>query len=71
MKASTTVIYDIGMSGVVTRPMGCADLEMDMRLHMHMQYICMDGIVGRPGECVHYSFGASFTRLRLMEMNFC
>lgn len=27
MKASPTVIYNIGMGGMVTRPMGCADLQ--------------------------------------------
>lgn len=27
MKASPTVIYDIGMGGMVTRPMGGADLR--------------------------------------------
>lgn len=37
MKASPTVIYDIGMSGMVTRPMGRAmlrrylDVSMDVR----------------------------------------
>lgn len=31
MKASPTVIYDIGMGGMVTRPVGCADLRSDGR----------------------------------------
>lgn len=33
MKASPTVIYDIGMSGMVTRPMGRAELRryLDVR----------------------------------------
>lgn len=71
MKASIAGIYDIGIGGMVTRPMGWAGLQMDLRLHL--QYICVDGIVGEDGGMhIHNSFGGvSFTGLGLMEMSMC
>lgn len=77
MKASPTVIYDIGMSGMVTRPMG----RTELRRYLDARYLCgrerrerCGGGAGRGGEGglevhIHNSFaGVSFTRLRLMEM---
>lgn len=37
MKASPTVIYDIGMSGMVTRPMGRAELRRYLDVSMDMR----------------------------------
>lgn len=65
MKASPTVIYDIGMSGMVTRPMGRAELRRYLD-------VSMDVRDQRAGGGAHNSFaGVSFTRLQLMEMSLC
>lgn len=37
MKASPTVIYDIGMSGMVTRPMGRAELRRYLDVSMDVR----------------------------------
>lgn len=64
MKASPTVIYDIGMSGMVTRPMGRAELRryLDVSMDVRDQRAWEEG--------GHNSFaGVSFTKLQLMEMS--
>lgn len=70
MKASPTVIYDIGMSGMVTRPMGTAEFRgyLDARYLYGRERREHRWGVG-VGVRIHNSFaGVSFTRLRLMEM---
>lgn len=64
MKASPTVIYDIGMSGMVTRPMGRAELRRYLDVSMDMR----DQRAWEGGERNSFA-GVSFTRLQLMEMS--
>lgn len=67
MKVSPTVIYDIGMSGMVTRPMGRAELRRYLDVSMDVRDQRAWG-----GEGGHNSFaGVRFTRLQLMEMSLC
>lgn len=71
MKASPTVIYNIGMGGMVNRPMGWADVQRyGCEIFVWMRGRERDE--GAGGMHIHNSFaGVSFTRLRLMEMSLC
>lgn len=73
MKAFPTVIYDVSMGGMVTRPVGCADLRSDGRELADASAFGSVGEMRGPGECISTTHlqESVFTRLRLMEMSLC